>query len=364
MAGLAQALHRCFKGKRTLVTGHTGLKGSWLTLWLNRMGAQTLGIALARDSRLSSFSANGLEAQNSLFADIRDRAALDAAFDRFKPEIVFHLAAQALVGVGYQDPVTTFETNVVGTANVLECIRTRPGVVAAVLTSSDKCYENIGQIWGYRERDRLGGSDPYSASKACTELVVGAYCKSYFAADHPPFVASARAGNVIGGGDWSRFRLVPDCIRGLRERAPIRIRNPRSTRPWQFVLDTLGGYLLLAMRLIEDGQKFSGAWNFGPPVDNTNTVERGAREIISNWGYGELEFVPDALFAESASLQLDCTKARERLKWHTILDFSRSMASTTAWYKKQHDTNDGGMREFSHRQIEEFEILLNQAIQV
>lgn len=363
MPGLAEALHGFFNGKRTLITGHTGLKGSWLTLWLNRMGAKTLGVALPPESPLSNFSANRMEGENSVFQDIRQRSALQQVFDEFKPEVVFHLAAQAIVGIAYEDPVTTIETNVIGTANVLECIRRHKSIVSAVIITSDKCYANVEQIWGYRETDRLGGDDPYSASKACAEIVVTTYLKSYLASEGSPAIASARAGNVIGGGDWSRFRLVPDCIRSLREGVPIRLRNPGATRPWQFVLDPLSGYLLLAMRLATEGRKLSGAWNFGPPVNNNNTVEKGARELVRCWGGGELQFEPSSLFHENVSLQLDCTKAREYLKWHTVLDFTQTMEFTAAWYKKQHQTQDGAMLDFSYRQIEEFEKLMNKEIQ-
>lgn len=363
MSDRSDALRRFYKDKRVLVTGHTGLKGSWLALWLARMGARVSGIALPPPSERSFFTANAMdELVASEFLDVRDRQALRTAVARIQPEIVFHLAAQAIVGVSYDDPATTFEINVLGSINVLDCVRSIPGVQAAVMITSDKCYENVEQIWGYREQDGLGGDDPYSASKACAEVAIHAYRRSFFNQDPAPRLASARAGNVIGGGDWSPFRLIPDCIRALREARIIQIRNPRATRPWQFVLEPLCGYLTLAMHLAEN-REFAGAWNFGPPVDTANTVERGAREVIRVWGDGHLELVPN-MFHESLALQLDCTKAHHYLGWRTVLDFLQTMEWTTAWYKHQHATGDGSMREFSCRQIETFERLLDDRLRL
>ena len=361
MPAFSDNLRDFYRGKRVLVTGHTGLKGSWLALWLTKMGAKVSGIALAPTSDLSGFRANGLdEMMDSVMLDIRDRDRLKVTVDKMRPEIVFHLAAQAIVGSSYEDPAATFDVNVLGSVNVLECVRSTPGVRAAVMITSDKCYENVEQIWGYREQDRLGGSDPYSASKACAEVAIHAYQQSFFLRDPAPRVASARAGNVIGGGDWSSFRLIPDCIRALRDRNKIQIRNPQATRPWQFVLEPLGGYLALGMHLAQS-REFAGAWNFGPPVDTANTVERGTREVIRIWGEGSLELVPGT-FHESLALQLDCTKAHHYLGWRTVLDFSQTMEWTTAWYKQQHAGGDRSMRDFSCGQIERFEQLLNSRL--
>lgn len=363
MTACGEWLSTFYRNRRVLITGHTGFKGSWLMLWLDTMGAHTGGIGLPPTSSLSSYTANRLGEKDADFTDVRDRDSLQAAFDRFKPEIVFHLAAQALVGEGYEDPRTTFETNVMGTVNVLECIRSHDSVNAAVIVTSDKCYANVEQIWGYREPDKLGGDDPYSASKAATEIATAAYIKSFFSADGTAAVASARAGNVVGGGDWSRFRLVPDCVRGLRDNSSIPIRHPEFTRPWQFVLDSLSGYLMLAARLVTEGKRFAGAWNFGPLVDDKRTVESAVQALIRRWGGSRVGIdVSEATFSESRSLLLDSTKAREHLQWRTVIDFDAMMDLTAAWYRQQFDCGDGDMRDFSCRQIAQFEQLLSQAV--
>ncbi len=352
-------LRAYYKGKRVLVTGHTGLKGSWLALWLNRLGAEVYGIALPPVSPLSTYSANATEAfTHSEFIDVRDAAAIRQSLERSRPEVVFHLAAQAIVGVSYDDPVATFSTNVLGTAHVLDAIRRTDSVRVAVMITSDKCYENVEQIWGYRETDRMGGDDPYSASKGAAELVIASWSRSFFNTESRVRVASARAGNVIGGGDWSPFRLVPDCIRSLRAEEPIKLRNPIATRPWQFVLEPLAGYLRLGARLASSPSHI-GPWNFGPPVDNGNTVEKGASEIIQYWGTGKLEIV-GSQFHENTALQLDCTKSRHVLGWRTALDFKETMRWTAEWYQHQHATNDGPMRAFSEQQIETYERQLDR----
>jgi len=256
--GLGDALASFYRGRRVLLTGHTGLKGSWLALWLRKLGATVIGVALPPVSPLSIFSAAALGNDDHIqnhFCDVRDLEKLKQIFAEARPEIVFHLAAQAIVGTAYRDPVATFMINVMGTANMLEAMRTQPGVAAAVMITSDKCYENVEQIWGYREHDRLGGADPYSASKAGAEIAISTFTRSYFLEPGTTNIASARAGNVVGGGDWSEFRLIPDCIRSLRQGAPIVLRNPQSTRPWQFVLEPLAGYLLLGKRLAEEGRR-------------------------------------------------------------------------------------------------------------
>jgi CDP-glucose 4,6-dehydratase len=364
VTGLADVLASFYKNRRVLVTGHTGFKGSWLTLWLRKLGATTIGVSLPPTSALSTFSAAGLESSGDRFVDIRNLAALKHVFEETRPEMVFHLAAQAIVGTSYREPIATFETNVMGSANVLECVRSSPAVAAAVMITSDKCYENVEQIWGYREHDRLGGPDPYSASKAGAELVISSYTRSYFQKPDTAHVASTRAGNVVGGGDWSEFRLIPDCIRGLRRKIPICIRSPQATRPWQFVLEPLAGYLLLGKRLMEDGKRFQGGWNFGPPVDNTNTVERGARAVVDTWGEGSIECVPAESFHESMLLQLDCTKARRQLGWRPVLDFAETMRLTTEWYKHQHAIQDASMHDYSLQQLHGYEQRLNREVLV
>ena len=364
MKGVAEALASFYRGRRVLVTGHTGLKGSWLALWLRKMGATTIGVALPPVSPLSMFSSAELESSGDCFCDVRNLPALRKVFDDTRPEIVFHLAAQAIVGIAYRDPIVTFETNVMGSANILECVRSQPSVAAAVMITSDKCYENVEQIWGYREHDRLGGADPYSASKAGAEIAISSFTRSYFGKEGTANVASVRAGNVVGGGDWSEFRLIPDCIRSLRARAPIRLRNPQATRPWQFVLEPLAGYLLLGKRLCEEGKGFQGAWNFGPPVDNTTTVERGALAVVDAWGEGSIERVSAESFHESTLLQLDCTKAKRHLGWRPVVDFDETMQLTARWYKHQHTTGDGSMRDYSVRQIDAFEQRINGEVSI
>ena len=296
--------------------------------------------------------------------DVRHFLDVREVFKETGPEIVFHLAAQAIVGIAYRDPLGTFEANVMGSANILECIRSQPSVTAGVMITSDKCYENVEQIWGYREHDRLGGVDPYSASKAGAEIVVSSFARSFFQDEGTPNVASARAGNVVGGGDWSEFRLIPDCVRGLRAKRPISLRSPQATRPWQFVLEPLAGYLLLGKRLVEDGKAFQGAWNFGPPVDNTATVERGAKAVVDVWGNGSIECLPSAPFHESTSLQLDSTKARRHLGWRSVVDFPETMALTTKWYKHQDAIQDACMLEYSLDQLAAFEDRLNREVSV
>ena len=368
MRSPSEALAAFYRGRRVLVTGHTGFKGAWLAFWLRKMGATVVGVALPPASPLNMFNASHLKVTEGRFrdrfCDVRDLNAIKAVFAEADPEIVFHLAAQAIVGTAYKDPISTFETNVIGTANILECMRTRPGVAAAVMITSDKCYENVEQIWGYREHDLLGGADPYSASKAAAEIAISSYSRSYFAQAGTTNVASTRAGNVVGGGDWSDFRLVPDCIRSLRSDSPIVLRNPQATRPWQFVLDPLAGYLMLGKRLCEEGKEFQGAWNFGPPVDNTNTVERGARAIVDAWGGGTIEIQPGGQFHESQLLALDCTKARRYLGWRPMFGFAETMRITAQWFKHQHSVADGRMDGFSLEQLDQFEKRLDQEIEI
>ncbi|MFC1641302.1 CDP-glucose 4,6-dehydratase [Myxococcota bacterium] len=355
MLSIVQALEEFYRGRRVLVTGHTGFKGAWLVLWLRKLGANITGIALAPDSDLGLFSsARVADIVESHELDIRDRELLSRVVREAAPEVVFHFAAQALVGISYDDPIGTFATNVMGTLHVLEAVHSARSVRSMVIATTDKCYENVEQIWGYRETDRLGGRDPYSASKACAELAGASYVKS-FLDGKPPFVATARAGNVVGGGDWGKFRLVPDCIRALRHERPIEIRNPRATRPWQFVLDPLAGYLMLARRLATDGASFTGAWNFGPPADDQHDVESTARLVLKSWGGGWLEVAATNRFHESHSLSLDPTKTRRHLGWRTVADFETAVRLTTEWYRHQHGTSDGGMRDFSESQIAMFE---------
>ncbi|WP_374615138.1 CDP-glucose 4,6-dehydratase [Sphingorhabdus sp.] len=324
-----------FRGKRILITGHTGFKGSWLTLLLRSLGADVMGYALAPEYEGSHFERLGLEKSiHHVCADIRDGDRLIAELAAFQPEIVFHLAAQALVRPSYADPKTTFDVNVGGGVNLLEAVRQCDTVRALVFITSDKCYENYEWIWGYRESDTMGGHDPYSASKGAVELVFSSYLRSFFA-QRPNFgAATARAGNVIGGGDWAASRIVPDCIRALQSGKPISIRSPRATRPWQHVLEPLSGYLKLAASLFAQGHAFDGAWNFGPQVGDVRTVLDVANSIAAQFEGGRV-IVDEPLNMphEAGLLQLNSDKARQLLRWNTRWDFDQTMAVTGGWYR-------------------------------
>ena len=351
-----------WKGKRVLVTGHTGFKGSWLSIWLNELGAEVLGVSLKPKSKLDNFCVTNIDSKiKSFYLDIRDFSRLNTLFKEFEPEIVFHLAAQALVGVAYEQPKTTFETNVIGTLNMLEAIKKSNSVKAGVFITSDKCYKNIEQIWGYKENDVLGGDDPYSASKGCAELVINSYIKSYFDKDGP-LISSTRAGNVIGGGDWSEYRVVPDCFKALFSRKPILIRSPNATRPWQFVLEPLRGYIMLGERLFSELKNFSSCWNFGPSLKREYTVSDVANEIIKNWRNGKVVIKKNKKFHESSLLQLDSTKARTEIGWKAFLTFEESLRFTTEWYKYLYKDIKRDMYDFSVKQIKEYqEIELSRA---
>jgi CDP-glucose 4,6-dehydratase len=323
-------------GKRILVTGHTGFKGAWLCVALNELGANITGYALPPDRADSHFNLLGLEKIiGHVEGDIRDYGRLQQVFSDFKPEIVFHLAAQALVLRSYDEPKLTFDTNVAGSVNVLEAVRNTPSVRALVYVTSDKCYLNREWERGYRENDELGGHDPYSASKAAAEIVFSAYWNSFFARRDSFGASSVRAGNVIGGGDWAPDRIVPDCIRSLRDRLPIRLRSPASTRPWQHVLEPLSGYLSLATRLYHDPGAFSGVWNFGPQSSDIRTVRDLAEKIIAQWGGGSVEIDQSApAFHEARLLHLNCDKAHQLLGWQPRWNFDRTVAETVRWYRE------------------------------
>jgi len=346
-----------YRGRRVLVTGHTGFKGSWLALWLSRLGAEVTGFALPPAAEPSHFTLLGLDRKiRHREGDVRDAAALLAVFAEAAPEVVFHLAAQALVRPSYADPAGTFAVNVGGTVNVLEAIRTTPGVRAAVIVTSDKCYENREWVWGYREDDPLGGHDPYSASKGAAEIVCGAYRRSYFGAGgqgpHLGF-ATARAGNVLGGGDWAQDRLIPDCVRALTAGRAVVIRNPESTRPWQHVLDPLGGYLLLAARLAEEPERFSGPWNFGPADGEALTVRELAARFVGRWPGGGLRDARASRGAphEAHALALSTDKARKVLGWRPVLAAGEAVEWTAAWYHAWHESG----RILSVRQLRKWE---------
>ena len=344
-----------FAGRRVLVTGHTGFKGSWLALWLTDLGAQVTGLALERlPTRPSHFELVRLdELVADRRGDVRRLADVHDAFVASRPEIVFHLAAQALVRPSYADPKATLDTNIGGTVNVLEAVRTSATVRACVVVTSDKCYENRERAQGYREDEAMGGHDPYSASKGACELVCAAYRRSFFArAGLGPHrgLATARSGNVIAGGDWGAERLIPDCVRAWSAEEPVRIRHPQATRPWMHALDPLAGYLTLAAYLTEAAERFAGPWNFGPDEPEW-TVDRVARAAGERWGGGRalIEASNEPLH-EATLLRLDATKAAERLGWAPVWDTERAIAETMRWYRAWHE-GGGDLRALSRAQI-------------
>lgn len=353
------AFGNIYAKRRVLVTGHTGFKGSWLSLWLDRLGADVAGLALAPNTTPSHFELIGLnELVRHFEGDIRNPDDVEKAFNVCNPEIVFHLAAQPLVRDSYADPKTTFDTNIGGTVNILEAVRASSSVKAVVVITSDKCYENREWVWGYRESDPMGGRDPYSASKGAAEIVCASYHRSFFCESglgpHIGF-ATVRAGNVIGGGDWAKDRLIPDCVRSLSKNEPIKIRNPNATRPWQHVLDPLSGYLQITQRLLENPRHYSGAWNFGPADTDHITVGTLARQFIEAWGTGEIETGETKKSAkhEAHLLRLSIDKAAYELGWFPVLNSKSALDRTVAWYKAWHE-GDGEMRQKSMADIDAY----------
>ena len=333
-----------YAGRRVLITGHTGFKGSWLALWLQELGAVVDGVALDPPTSPSHWTLLGLPMGDHR-ADIRDLAGLRRAFDEVRPEVVFHLAAQPLVRRSYTEPVDTWSTNVIGTANVLEACRLTEGVRAVIIVTTDKCYENREWPWGYREIDRLGGHDAYSASKAGSELVAASYRKAFFNRAMSPLVATARAGNVIGGGDWSADRLVPDLVRAVAANRSLEIRSPRATRPWQHVLDCLSGYLLLGQRLLAGDATCADAWNFGPDADGQRSVEQILEQFRREWQACRWHVGTDPQPHEAGLLQLDCAKAHVRLGWRPVWGIDASIANTARWYASWLDQGRAGSRD-------------------
>jgi CDP-glucose 4,6-dehydratase len=341
------------------MTGHTGFKGGWLSLWLKKMGAEVTGYALPSDTTPNLFSAARVaDDMTSIFGDIRDLATLQAAVQAARPEVVIHMAAQPLVRLSYTQPVETYATNVMGTVHLLESVRQCRGVRAVVSVTTDKCYENREWVWGYREDEPMGGYDPYSNSKGCAELVTSAYRRSYFNqqryAQHGVAVGSARAGNVIGGGDWAVDRLIPDFVRAISSQQPVRIRSPKATRPWQHVLEPLSGYLVLAQHLFEHGPEYAEAWNFGPADTDARSVEWIVETITRRWGAGarwELESGEQP--HEANYLKLDCSKARARMGWVPRWRLGQALDRIVDWHQAQLRGED--MREHCLKQIEEYE---------
>jgi CDP-glucose 4,6-dehydratase len=344
-------LSQLFANKKVLITGHTGFKGSWLAFLLNELGADVMGVALPPATIDNHFDLLGLEQKiKHVVGDIREESFLANTMNDFKPEFVFHLAAQALVRPSYDDPAATFSTNVIGSVNLLDAVRLCESVRALVYITSDKCYENVEWIWGYRENDQLGGRDPYSASKAAAEIVFSSYASSFFKQRPLLGAATTRAGNVIGGGDWALDRIIPDCIRAIEAGKPIRLRNPGATRPWQHVLEPLAGYLLLAARLYEEPQSWGGSWNFGPPTNEILTVQNVAELIIGHLGNGSIEIVEsETKVHEAHFLQLNCDKAHQLLGWYPRWNVGKTLEATALWYKTI--MNGGNAEQISRAQI-------------
>lgn len=348
-----------WEGKKVLVTGHTGFKGSWLSLWLQKLGAQVTGFSLDCPTTPNLFEcAQVSENMNSVIGDIRNLACLKKLFMEVKPEVVFHLAAQSLVRNSYDDPVTTYSTNVIGSMNILEAVRGTESVRSVIMVSTDKCYENKELHSGYKESDTLGGFDPYSCSKACLELMVASYQKSFFPLSeynkHTVGIATARAGNVIGGGDWAKDRLVPDILNAIKKNSPITLRYPNAIRPWQHVLEPLSGYLLLAEKLFEKGDEYSQSWNFGPAPESAKSVSWLTRYI--------LEYIPNSSELiiknenephETNFLKLDCTKAAKYLQWQPKWGIEKTLDNLIHWTNAI-DIPDQSLKEVCFEQIQAY----------
>lgn len=351
-----------FHGKKVFITGHTGFKGSWLCLWLHKLGAEVHGYALAPPTKPSLFELAKIYEllKSNLIADVRDAGILAEAMKQAQPEIVIHMAAQPLVRDSYKIPAETYAVNVMGTVHLLEAVRACHSVKAVVNVTTDKCYENREWVWGYRENEPMGGFDPYSNSKGCSELVTAAYRQSYFTehsggqAFNPPAVATARAGNVIGGGDWATDRLIPDCINALLAGEPIRIRNPHAIRPWQHVLEPLSGYLTLAQWLYESGAEYAEGWNFGPADNDAKPVEWIVKKMCALWGKdARYEIDAGEHPHEAHYLKLDCSKAHMRLGWQPRWNLEKALQSIIEWVSVLVCT--GNLRECSLKQIDEYE---------
>jgi CDP-glucose 4,6-dehydratase len=339
MEGMGVTARGFWRGKHVFMTGHTGFKGSWLSLWLQHLGADVTGYALNPPTNPSLFDvANVGNGMRSTIADIRDAETLSKAMRVAKPDIVIHMAAQPLVRYSYQAPVETYTTNVMGTVHLLEAVRQTDSVRAVVNVTTDKCYENKEWPWGYRENDPMGGYDPYSSSKGCAELVTAAYRNSYFNlakhSEHGVAIATGRAGNVIGGGDWAQDRLIPDMLRAIEAGEPVQIRSPHAIRPWQHVLEPLSGYLNLAEKLYTQGPAYAEGWNFGPADEDAKPVQWIVEQLTAQWGDGaswQLDSNPQP--HEAHHLKLDCSKARSVLNWHPKWDLTRTLQSIIAWHK-------------------------------
>lgn len=351
-----------YRNRTVLITGHTGFKGAWLSLWLHNLGANIIGYSLKPPTQPNLFELSNLKDKLiHIEDDVRDFDHVKQVIKKYRPEIVFHMAAQSLVRQSYIDPLETYSTNVMGTANIIEAVRQTKGVKAVINVTSDKCYENKEWVWGYRENDPMGGFDPYSSSKGCAELVTGAYRQSFFMGKTKTLLASARAGNVIGGGDWSKDRLVPDCIRALLNNKPIVIRFPDAVRPWQHVLEPLHGYLLLAQKLYQGKREFTGGWNFGPDDGDAKPVRWLTDEIVKKWGGKASWKVAKGRHPHEAHyLKLDCAKAKSKLGWFPQWKLETTLENTIEWYKAYRNKSD--MLNISIAQIKSYEKSIRGAI--
>ena len=348
-----------YKGKKVLVTGHTGFKGSWLSIWLHELGAEVIGVGLEPYSEKDNFVLSGIgkKIKADIRADIRDGQKMKDIFAEYQPEIVFHLAAQPLVRLSYDEPVMTYETNVMGTINVMEAIRATDSVKVGVMITTDKCYDNKEQMRGYKEDDSFGGYDPYSSSKGACEIAIQSWRRSFFNPDdygknHHISLASVRAGNVIGGGDWALDRIIPDCIKSLEADKVIEIRSPKAIRPWEHVLEPLSGYMMLAQKMWENPTEYCEGWNFGPENDSISTVWEVASALVGNFGKGKLKDVSDPNAVHEANLlMLDITKAKTRLGWKPRLDAKQTIDLVADWYKRYKQEN---VYQLCVEEIEEF----------
>lgn len=359
--GMTENFNNIYDGKKVFLTGHTGFKGSWLSLWLKTLGAEVIGYSLDPVTKPNHFKLLNLS-MISIINDIRNKDNLINALKKHKPDIIFHLAAQPLVRYSYNHPHETFETNIMGTINIFEAARNTPSIRAIVNITSDKCYNNKEWMWGYRENDAIGGYDPYSASKGCSELITNSYQNSFFnkldyKIKHNTLLASVRAGNVIGGGDWAEDRLIPDIIKATKKNEKVLIRSPHATRPWQHVLDPLNGYLLIGQKLLEESIEYAESWNFGPRDSDTLTVEQMVSKAKKHWNKIKYEIHKDTgNFHEAGHLKLDCSKAHLKLGWKSIWDSQETIEKTIEWYKQFYTHKETK----SHENLKTFIDLLNK----
>lgn len=342
-----------YKGKRVFITGHTGFKGSWLTLILKKLGAEVMGYSLKPNTNPNLFTICGLDKEiANVFGDIRDEKKLTDIVSSFKPDIIFHLAAQPLVRYSYSNPKETYETNVIGTLNVYEAARRSKSVKAIVSITTDKCYENNEDVYGYRENDPMGGYDPYSSSKGCMEILSASYRRSFFESEGI-LLSTVRAGNVIGGGDWAEDRIIPDFVRAISKDKSLEIRNPLAVRPWQHVLEPLSGYLLIGMKLLSGDKEYASAWNFGPNDFESLNVSQVLDRCIEFYGKGTYKLADGIHPHEAMSLRLDISKARVKLRWSPAYSAEESIKYTMEWYKKYYESSID-MKEFTLNQITEY----------